>query len=145
MTATPLTAPVLPPDFTVRLRANTAAITKSLPMASAHVAVLAAQMLDIATPREFVTRVEARAAGVEARYRVRAGFAPAYADADAVCALAVRVLTGAEPDIAGLPRTARTRIAAAVLESWATHHTHPAVPVLAWHRLIGTTRIEVTR
>lgn len=78
--------------------------------------------------------VAAALAGREARYYVRGAMDPLYASP-------VRRDAYAQ----FLARWVSASAAARFLAGWATHHdtTHEIAPVVAWHRLIGATRIEV--
>jgi len=84
-------------------------------------------------------------AGLEARYFVRAGLDPSYADPRALDQLVQQIMTGAG-DLLFVSDENRALIASAALRGWVGSHAgDTTVRVLAWHRQIGSTAISVGR
>lgn len=80
-------------------------------------------------------------AGWEQRYYVRASMDPTV---DAPL-LALDVCASRDPETAWMGPAERAVVAAAVLRGHVEHHDGESADVLAWHRLIGTTCVEVSR
>lgn len=90
-----------------------------------------------------------RVAGLEARYAVRGGFDPRYATPEGLDQL-VQMIMGGDADEVGdrdlwlLTSESRSLVAAAAIRGWCNSHD-PGPAILAWHRLLGTTVVEVGR
>lgn len=89
-------------------------------------------------------------AGLEARYAVRASLSPAYRDPADLDRLVAAVMAGhgdtwrEDRDLRHVSRENRSLIAAAAIRGWCySYGDGPAI--LAWHRLMGTTTVVVTR
>lgn len=86
-----------------------------------------------------------RVAGLEARFHVRAALDPAYRDPDAIRGLVSRIMQAQVPELVLLDRENRARVAAAALTAWVEAYPDTEVPVLTWHRLLGSVPVVVTR
>ena len=88
-------------------------------------------------------------AGLEGRYAVRAGLDPTYATPAALDQLVARIMAGdaeheGDRQLRLLTLESRSLVAAAAIRGWCHSYGHgPAI--VAWHRLLGTTAVVVTR
>lgn len=88
-------------------------------------------------------------AGLEGRYAVRAGLDPAYATPQALDGLVQLVMRGdarrtGDGQLRLLTSQSRSLVAAAAIRGWCySYGDGPAI--LAWHRLMGTSIVVVTR
>lgn len=126
-----------------------AAAFRPITQAMAHLQDQARQLVErmMAHQRRVRERLNdpVRVAGLEARFRVRAALDPAYADPEAIRWLVTRIMSDEVPELALLSRENRALVAAAALGSWVEHHPDTEVRVLAWHRLLGSVPVVVTR
>lgn len=81
-------------------------------------------------------------AGLCARYYVRAGLDQTYRTPEALDALVASIMGGHEDELAFLTLTSRAQVAAAAITSW-DHSYGAGTPVVAWHRLMGSTTLTV--
>lgn len=89
-------------------------------------------------------------AGLEARYAVRAGLSPAYRHPGDLDRLVAAIMAGhgdtlrEDRELRHVTRANRSLIAAAAIQGWCySYGDGPAI--VAWHRLMGTTTVVVTR
>lgn len=99
---------------------------------------------------EWLVNSEPVVSGLEARFYVRAGFDPTCTTEAQLQDLVRTLLT--QPELVTgedvhfyLTSEARARIATAALSGWVTHRQQDSQEALAWHRMIGTTRVQVGR
>lgn len=147
---------------TVHLSIDTAAVTEALARAQSAGAVFlrlrdALRQMAPAVERAFrplttysrALTVSAndpvRVAGLEARFHVRAALDPAYRDPEAIRWLVTRIMQGQVPDLVLLSRENRALVASAALSAWVNRYPTTEVEVLAWHRLLGSVPVVVTR
>lgn len=131
----------LPDDFQDQIARATAGIRST--MARVHTQLQADLRVFRALSRVLQNAPET-VAGLEARYYVRAALDPAYDSEDALHGLLVLISHGTEPGLRFLTAENRGLVAAAAIRGWVRRH--PERPeVLAWHRLIGTATVVVTR
>lgn len=135
---------------------NLGPIILAIPQLKAAFARAAEQLLDALAPlRRFVQRLADAAndpvqvSGLEGRYAVRAGLDPAYASPDALDRLVQLIMAGdgehrGDRKLRLLTSESRSLIAAAAIRGWCySYGDGPAI--LAWHRLMGTSIVVVTR
>ena len=121
------------------------------PMKAAMANVAASLQEAVARAQRFLGTLRDRAndpvhiAGLEARFHVRAALDPDYTDEFAITWLVNRIMQGEVPELFFITRANRARIAAAALNAWVEAHPAQEVTVLAWHRLIGSVPVVVTR
>lgn len=125
------------------------AIVRAAAQVEAAMSRLGAVMAE--SKASFERALDRRTAALEARMIVRAGLHPDYATVEGVSVLVRRILNapGSLLDAGFLdgalnPRQ-RSLIAAAALRGWVESYPDDEQPILAWHRLIGPTVLEVGR
>lgn len=95
---------------------------------------------DALSPRTFVSRVETRLAGIEARYYTHAALA--LTTTAGLDMLTASVLHGQAAGTGPLTPAQRARVAAAALAGFVEHHDAPAAPT-TWHRHLGDHNLQV--
>lgn len=99
---------------------------------------------------EWLVNSEPVVSGLEARFYVRAGFDPTCTTEAQLRDLVRTLLT--QPELATsenvhsyLTSESRARLATAALSGWVNHRQQDNQEALAWHRMIGTKRLQVGR
>lgn len=128
----------------------------AIPKLKAAFARAVEQLTDALAPlRRFVQRLRDAAndpvqvSGLEGRYAVRGGLDPAYASPEALDRLVQLIMAGdgerpGDRKLRLLTSESRSLIAAAAIRGWCySYGDGPAI--LAWHRLMGTSIVVVTR
>lgn len=131
-----------------RLSANTtealSALGKALNPAFAALGVLGQGLVRALSPVVRANDV-VHVAGLEGRYFVRGGMSPACSSPAGRDALVLAVLAGTAEGCVLLTPDNRATVAAALVAGWVSSYDGEAPDVLAWHRALGDTHVEVGR